>query len=44
MHTRLLLAEVTLDAVARETDVVVHTLEPRSVDTGGRCAARRAGT
>src|SRR5207245_2149836 len=44
MHARFLLSEIPLNLVAAETNVSIHTLEPRRVATGGSSAARRAGT
>jgi hypothetical protein len=44
VHARLIFAEVPLDVATTEAKFTTHTLEPRSVATGGSWAARRAGT
>src|SRR4051812_19005960 len=45
VHARFVFAEIALDVFAGEKrSAAVHTLEPRKVETGGRLAARCAGT
>ena len=44
VHARFIFSEITLDLLTAEANFRIHTLDPRSVATGGSSAARRAGT